>query len=186
MRRLVLALAALATLGLAVATPTRAITNGSPTATGTRTSAAWWPPRRTRTARGSTAPDVDLADGLPDRRPCGEGEPRAGHLRLGLPGRRHGLRRHLPRRPALQPARRATRTTSPSWCSTSRSRASRRPAARRRLAVELPAAQPFTSVGYGAYEVTNRRAATSTSTTTCAASPPEPSTRSTRRGCGSR
>ena len=52
-------------------------------------------------------------------------------------------------------SRRATRTTSPSSSSTAPCAASRPPGSRRRLALEPLGHQQFTSVGYGAYEVTN-------------------------------
>ena len=79
-----------------------------------------------------------------------------GHVRSRLRGRRQGLLRHLPRRPALHRAPRATRTTSPSSSSTRPVKGitpARLPPPTRCPA--CPATQQFTSVGYGAYEVTN-------------------------------
>ena len=149
----------LATLGLAVATPAGAITNG------VRGRERAPERRRPRRRPGLLRRHLDLLlrhadqpDGLPHGCALRRGRHRtgAGHVLLGVPGRRQDLL-PAPSTPTRRtPDPRATRTTSPSSCWTRRSRASRRP--RCPLPARWPSCRrprPFTSVGYGAYEVTN-------------------------------
>ena len=66
--------------------------------------------------------------------------------------------RDVPPRPALRPSQNDP-TTSPSWSSTSQSRASPGPPAGAGSLSSLPKGQRITSVGYGAYDVVKANAA---------------------------
>ena len=137
MRRLVIGLAALAALALAA--PAQAITNGTadgnahPNVGGLVAAKAYSDGTWIYCSGTLIAPTVFLTAAH-----CAEGgDARPGDLRHRLPRRRHG-RTPAPSTPTPPTTRRrATRTTSPSSSSTRRSRASPRPAAGGRLAVEL-------------------------------------------------
>ena len=101
MRRRLLLAAALFLAVLLPAAPASAITNGAADGTATRTSAARGADAVLRRHLDLLLRHADLPDGLPHRRALRRGRPGPGHVRSRLPGRRQGLLRHLPRRPAL-------------------------------------------------------------------------------------
>ena len=189
MRRLVLALAALATLGLAVATPAGAITNGSADGTRTRTSAASSP---TQAYSDGTwiycsgtliSPTVFLTAAH-----CDEGG--TGRVRVtfssayqdgdkSYSGTFHADPAYpgptsSPHDIAVVVLDKAVKGITPAALPAAGSLSN------------LSATQTFTSVGYGAYEVTNSPGGHQYLYNDVRGVATGPSTRPTRPGCGSR
>ena len=158
MRRRLLLTAALVLAVLLPAAPASAITNGVADGGGHPNVGGLVAPTQYSDGTWTYCSGTLISpSGVPHRRPLRRGRPA---VRVTFdPGYVAGDR-STPARSTPTPRTqvpRAMPTTSPSSCSTSRSRASPRPAARgRSLSGLVSSTQQFTSVGYGAYEVTNQ------------------------------